>query len=226
MFHDFVNLLFPTYCLVCPTTLVRGEILICTDCLYDLPQTDHHRVYDNAVARKFLGRLPVRYAMAMYLFQPLGKVQHLLHSLKYQHKPIIGKLFGRRYGGLLKEACLDKVFDIIVPVPLHPSRLQQRGYNQSDFFAQGLSETLQIPWQPQCIERNKGIATQTKKRKLDRFMSLENVFRVVDTTSIGHKHVLLVDDIITTGATIESCGTALLEAGIKDLSMAAIALVG
>ncbi len=224
MLRDLLNLFFPSYCLTCPRPLVKGEALICTGCLHDLPQTNYHQDSDNIVAQKLAGRLPVRYAMALYKFRKSGKVQHLLHHLKYKHKPIVGKMLGRRYGVLLKEAHLSDTFDLIVPVPLHSSRLWQRGYNQSDLVAQGLSEVLHIPWSNKHLKCVKKTVTQTKKSKLERLKSVEDAFYATNITDIRHQHVLLVDDVITTGATLEACGRALLAAGIQELSVATIAV--
>jgi ComF family protein len=224
MLGDLLNLFFPSYCLTCPKPLVKGETLICTNCLHDLPQTAYHQEPDNIVAQKLYGRLPVRYAMALYKFRKSSKVQKLLHHLKYKHKPIIGKVLGRSYGIILKEAHWSKTIDLIVPVPLHSSRLRQRGYNQSDFFAQGLAEVLNIPWSNQYLKRGKKTATQIKKSKSERFKDMEDAFYATNTTDICNKHLLLVDDIITTGATLEACGLVLLAAGIKELSVATIAV--
>lgn len=224
MLRDFLNLFFPHYCLTCPKVLVGGEKWLCTDCLYDLPQTDYHREPNNLVVQRLSGRLPVQYAMALYKFQKLSKVQRLLHHLKYKDKPAIGKVLGNRYGILMREANLNDIFDLIVPVPLHHSRLRQRGYNQSDFFAQGLAESLDIPWSNQYFQRTQGAHTQTKESKLGRFQRVDNAFCVTNTAAIFDQHLLLVDDIITTGATLEACGRVLLAAGIKELSVAAIAM--
>lgn len=224
MLRDFLNLLFPQYCLLCEAVLVTRETLICTACFDALPQTNCHRELDNIVTQKLAGRLPINRAIALYRFRKYSKVQRLLHSLKYQHKPMLGRILGLRYGSLLKSSHLHIDFDLIVPVPLHSSRLRQRGYNQSDAFARGLSEELSIPWSRQYLVRTQKTVTQTKKSKLARFKRLERVFKVINATEIMHKHVLLVDDIITTGATVEACGRLLLAAGIKALSVAAIAV--
>ena len=224
MWRDFVNLCFPDYCLTCQVPLVKGEALICTACLYALPQTTHHQEPDNVVAQRLAGRLPLRYAMALYKFRKSGKVQCLLHHLKYKHKPALGMVLGRRYGVLLKESHLRIAFDLVVPVPLHSSKLRKRGYNQSDFFAKGLAEILNIPWSNQYLKRTKKAATQTKKSKLGRLKSVQNAFCVTDVKELYNQHILLVDDVITTGATLEACGLVLLAAGIKELSVATIAV--
>ncbi|MHA7877972.1 MAG: ComF family protein [Bacteroidota bacterium] len=225
MLHDFFNLLFPNYCLTCAKVLTLGEAWLCTDCLYGLPQTAYHQEPDNLVARMLSGRLPVRYAMALYKFRKSGKVQRLIHHLKYKDKPVLGKVLGKQYGEILRTTHLRHAFDLIVPVPLHSSRRWQRGYNQSDFFAQGLAESLNIPWSSQHLKRTQKTNTQTKKSKLARFKSVENAFCVKNAAAIRHRRLLLVDDIITTGATLEACGKALLAAGIQELSVATIAVV-
>ena len=224
MLRDFVNLFFPHYCLTCQEPLVKGETLICTSCFLDLPQTTFHQESDNIVAQRLAGRLPVRYAMALYKFRKSGKVQYLLHHLKYKNKPVIGKALGRRCGSLCKEAHGDTTLDLIIPVPLHSSKLRERGYNQSDFFAQGLAEVLHIPWSNQHLKRTTKAITQTKRSKLERFKSVENAFEATNISRLHNKHILLVDDVMTTGATLEACGVALLAAGIKELSVATIAV--
>jgi len=224
MWRDFVHLFLPHYCLLCKTLLVNGETLVCTVCFDTLPQTTYHQEPDNIVSRKLAGKLPIRYAMALYKFRKSGKVQQLLYHLKYKHRPVIGKILGRRYGSLLRASNLGQIFDLIIPVPLHSSRYRQRGYNQSNFFAQGLSDALNIPWGRQYLIRTKRTATQTKRGKMARFRSMEDAFKAINTTGIRHKHILLVDDIITTGATLEACGLVLLAAGVKELSVATIAV--
>jgi ComF family protein len=224
MLHDLLNLFFPRYCLTCPKPLVKGETLICTNCLHELPQTTYHQEPDNIVAQKLYGRLPIKYAMALYKFRKSSKVQQLLHHLKYKHKPVIGKVLGRSYGTILKEAHWIETIDLIVPVPLHSSRLRQRGYNQSDFFAQGLAEVLNVPWSNQYLKRSKETTAQIKKRKSERLKDMEDAFSATNTTDIYNKHLLLVDDVITTGATLEACGQVLLTAGVRELSVATIAV--
>lgn len=226
MLRDFLDLFFPNYCLTCPNPLVKGETLLCTGCCYDLPQTTYHQEPNNIIFRQLLGQLPVTHAMAMYQFRQSGRVQQLLHHLKYKNKPIIGKILGKKYGTLLREAQMHRTFDLIVPVPLHRSRLRQRGYNQSDFFAKGLAETLRIPWSNKYLQCVKKTATQTKKGKIERLDGLESTFHTTHAaTTLSDKHLLLVDDVMTTGATLAACGAALLATGIRQVSTATIAVV-
>lgn len=224
LLSDFLALFFPSYCLTCSASLVSGEDWVCTACCYDLPQTTYHQVLDNLVAQKLYGRLPIKYGMALYKFRKTGKVQTLLHHLKYKRKPTLGRWLGRRYGTILKEARLDQRFDLIVPVPLHSSRLRQRGYNQSDYFAQGLAEMFQIPWNNQCLVRTRATPTQTRKNRVERFKNVEEAFCITNSAVVDGQRLLVVDDVITTGATLEACSTVLLAAGSKAISVAAIAV--
>lgn len=221
---DFLELFHPKSCLTCSVSLAKGEEWICTACFYDLPQAAYHQVLDNTIAQKFYGKVSFRYALAMYKFRKKGKVQMLLYNLKYKHKPAIAGWLGRRYGSMLKEVCAGENFDLIVPVPLHSSKLRRRGYNQSDYFAQGLAEMLCIPWTNECLSRVRATSTQTKKNQLERFENVEGAFRVTASEVIDDKRILLVDDVITTGATLEACSTALLAAGSREISVATIAV--
>lgn len=221
---DFLELFHPKSCLTCFVSLAKGEDWICTACCYDLPQATCHQALDDIVAQKFYGRVPIQYALALYKFRKKGRVQMLLHHLKYKHKPAIAGWLGRRYGSILKEVCVGESFDLIVPVPLHSSKLQKRGYNQSDYFAQGLAEMLNIPWNNQCLSRVRATSTQTEKNQLERFENVEGAFHVTASEVIDDKRILLVDDVITTGATLEACSTALLAAGSREISVAAIAV--
>ncbi len=224
MIMDFINLFFSNNCLTCHKLLVKGEGWICTVCFYDLPQTTCHQEPDNIVAQKLYGRIPISYAGALYWFRKGNKVQKLLHALKYEKKKAVGEILGSKYGAVLKETSLSRTIDLIIPVPLHITKLRQRGYNQSDYFARGLADSLVIPWNNECLRRIKKTPTQTKKDKLERLKNVENSFCVTDPKAVYGKHILLVDDIITTGATLEACGLVLLAAGVKAVSIATIAV--
>lgn len=223
--HDFVDLFFPNYCLGCKQVLLQQEKWLCTTCFADLPQTHYHLHHNNPVAHKLYGKVPTTYAMALYKFREGSSVQQLIHQLKYGHQPAIGELLGRMYGAQLSQRVWKRPFNCIVPVPLHPKRLRQRGYNQSDYFAKGMSALLDIPWYNQCIIRTKITHTQTQKSKPERFQSLLEAFVVVNPLFIRNKHVLLVDDVITTGATLEACALPILAAGAQEISIATICVV-
>jgi ComF family protein len=219
---DFVSLLYPRYCLGCHEGLVKGEETICTACMFELPRTQYHLDFDNALFKRLNGRIPLKFAFSFFLFRRGGKVQHLLHSLKYDNHPEIGITLGEVYGQELHEAQYSQKFNVIVPVPLHPSRKRKRGYNQSEEFAGGLSKSLNIPFSDALLRTTK-TETQTRKTKLKRWENVSEVFRVKEEDEIVNRDILLVDDVITTGATIEACAQVLLNEGCSSISIASIA---
>ncbi len=222
LIEDFLSLFYPPFCLGCSGPLVKGEETLCTVCLSNLPKTHYHRRGENPVLNRLAGRLPIRHGWAFLKFQKGGVVQHLLHQLKYNNCPEIGERLGKAYGHELQEASDDQ-FDLIIPVPLHKSRLRQRGYNQSAWFAKGLSDALQIPWDETISIRTQATATQTRKNRAARWENVQRVFSVSPDVSLASKRILLVDDVITTGATLEACGRHLLDCGCSTISIACIA---
>jgi ComF family protein len=219
---DFISLFFPRCCLGCSESLVKGEEMICTQCMLEMPRSNYHLEHENAFYNKFRGRIPVRYVMALFKFAKSSRVQHVLHALKYKNKPALGQMLGRLYGHDL-ESTYKNEFDIIVPVPLHASRRRIRGYNQSEEFGKGLSEILQIPCSDEILKRAVKTTTQTRKSRLNRWQNVEQVFEVMAPQEVGGKRVLLVDDVVTTGATLEACGRTLLDKSCKELSIVCIA---
>lgn len=218
--EDFISLFFPRYCYGCREALVRGEYLICTRCVHDLPRTDYHKHRKNALFERLHGRISLQQALAFLRFEKETAVQHLLHALKYGHHPEIGEMLGRVYGQELKHHIS---IDAVIPVPLHSARRRSRGYNQSASFAKGLSVALGC----QCVEsslvRIRKTETQTRKSRLSRWRNVEDAFAIADCRPIQGQRVLLVDDVITTGATIEACGR-LLSTQCQSLSIACIAV--
>ncbi|RZL42421.1 MAG: ComF family protein [Pedobacter sp.] len=220
---DIIGLLFPELCNACGTHLYYGEKEICTKCLYDLPYTDYHIHNENRVAKQLWGRLPVNAAMAMLYFKKGTKVQNLMHALKYKGKTDVGVKFGNLLGERLQMSEIYKEIDLIIPVPLNPAKEKARGYNQSEFIAIGIAEVINAELSKNHLIRNKVTESQTKKSRYTRFENMQAVFTVNKTEELNNKHVLLVDDVITTGATLEACGNALLQTNINKLSIAAIA---
>ena len=221
--EDLINLLFPELCNGCGTLLYRGEKEICTKCRFDLPYTDFHLHADNLVAKQLWGRLPLNAAMAMLYFKKNSKVQNLIHSLKYKGKTDVGVLLGKLLAQKLKESELYKDVDLIIPVPLHLMKLRLRGYNQSEYIATGLAQEMKIPFSTANLVRKKATESQTKKARYTRFENMLQVFEIKNSEELKDKHILLIDDVVTTGATLEACGNTLLGVGIKKLSIAAIA---
>ncbi|WP_242926270.1 ComF family protein [Pontibacter vulgaris] len=226
MLEDLLALFFPESCFACDGALARGESFICTDCNVKLPYTDvhlHGGTELNPLQRRFWGKVPVRFAFSYLYFRPKGRVQKLLHKLKYKGGHDLGEHLGKRYGTILADHKYNQQFDVIVPVPLHKYKLSRRGYNQSDSFAKGLATALQLPWQATGLARIENTTTQTSKNRLDRWQNVEHVFKVLSPELVAGKRVLLVDDVMTTGATLEACTVALLAAGSTEVSVITIA---
>ena len=223
--EDFVSLIFPNYCLTCKEALVKGEKLLCTGCVFELPKTNLHLKKQNKLTKRFLSTLNAEYAFAYLQYSKAGKVQKLLHSLKYENYPELGTLIGRWYGAELKEAGLADNFDLVIPVPLHKARKKRRGYNQSDYFAEGLSESMGIACRTDLLKRADRSESQTRKTRMERWQNVESIFAIASNQEhdIENKRILLVDDVITTGATLEACAKPILEAGCSRISIAAIA---
>ncbi|GAB4398164.1 MAG: ComF family protein [Microscillaceae bacterium] len=225
IFSDFADLLFPECCQACGAGLVKGEQLVCATCQYALPQTHLHRDAEQPLRQRFSPSFPLQFAWGFLYFQKQGRVQRLLHALKYENQPEIGRLLGQWYGQILKEEAQPD-FDLILPVPLHPRKQRKRGYNQSDSIAAGLSEALQIAWHPQILHREIYTLSQTQKNKMERWENAKGVFTLRETEPIARKHILLVDDVLTTGATLEASGRALVEAQARAVSVIALAVAG
>lgn len=221
--NDVIGLLFPNLCNGCGLSLYPGEKAICTHCLYDLPYTDFHLDPNNRVAKQLWARLPFEAAMAMLYFKKGTKTQNLIHNLKYNGKTEVGYKLGNLLGQKLILSEQYKAIDFIIPVPLHPKKERTRGYNQSIRIADGISEAINVPVHKSLLIRKKITETQTRKSRFNRYENMLSVFEVLEPKALQHAHILLVDDVITTGATLEACGNALIGAGIKKLSIASIA---
>lgn len=225
MFEAFINLLFPRTCYACYQPLESAEQIICTKCHLDLPKTNSHLEPLPELRHKFLGKVEVKYAFSYLKFVKGGKIQRLMHELKYRGKQEIGETLGRWYGGDLRESGFSGEFDMILTVPLHKKRLRERGYNQSDCFAKGLSESLGVMWDGSILIRTKKTDSQISKTRTERFLNMEDVFVVSDSADLRRKRILLVDDTITTGATLEACIIALRKADVSEISVVTIAMV-
>lgn len=222
IWQDFTHLLFPYNCAGCSYALDESEHIICKHCIENLPRTLYWTYHDNAVASTFYGRLPLQRACAFLYFTKGGKVQEMLHHLKYNGRPEVGQMLGRLFGEHLSASVYQDV-DCIVPVPLHAKRLKVRGYNQCDHVALGLAESMQKQYLTTAVQRIKANESQTKKGRYERWINVHELFRVVEPQRIANKHVLLIDDVVTTGATLEACAKALLLVPGVKLSIATIA---
>jgi ComF family protein len=224
MVNEFIHLFFPRICPGCSEALLRNEHLVCLSCFLQLPQTGFHQSpFDNPVHRLFWGRVPIYAASAFLYFRKSGVIQQLMHALKYENQPEIGTFLGAEYGKTIAEENPFHSANLILPVPLHPKREKQRGYNQSECFASGLSASLCLETNNRILVRNDFKGSQTKKSRFERWQNVESVFAVTNNKAIENKHVLLVDDVVTTGATIEACARQLFLGGAACVSVLCIA---
>ena len=223
MLNDFLSLIFPKVCAACGKSLFKTEESICTYCLYHLPKTNFHLYEDNPVIKLFWGRANIFSASSLYSFSKGSKVQHLIHQLKYRGKKEIGFTLGKYYGQELRSSILFSSSNLVIPVPLHPRKLKKRGYNQSETFAQGLAESMKAESRSDLLIRARASETQTRKSRFARWENVGEIFKVVAPEKIQGKHVLLVDDVVTTGSTLEACANKILEVPDTKVSVATIA---
>lgn len=202
--ESLLGLFYPTLCLICEEQLVRGEEFICSACRVALPKTHFHLQADNPVEELFWGRCRVERATAFLTFLKEGSAQVLLHQLKYRGKKELGRDLGYWFGSYLLESDFAACIDALLPLPLHPRKERQRGFNQAEWIARGLAECLQLPMENQLLSRVKNTATQTHRSRYDRWLNVEDAFQVTYPEAARDRHFLLVDDVITTGATLES----------------------
>lgn len=220
---DYVfGLLYPRYCFVCNAGLLPSEPGICLHCMSKLPKTNNHLYHENEVETMLSGRFPFARAAAFCIYSKEGILPPLIHQLKYHNEKQLGNLLGQLYGkDLLGSSFLNPV-DFIVPVPLHPKKERKRGYNQAVVIAQGLSEVTGIPVSSNNLFRAIYNPSQTRLSKSQRWENTEGIFSIHDPSVYANKHLLLIDDIITTGSTIEACAHALLQCESVTISVTAI----
>jgi ComF family protein len=220
---DFISLLFPRLCYACGNYLLRNENLICTECYVVIPRTNYHNEPDNPVAQLFWGRCMIEKAAAFSYYNKGSRIRNLIHNLKYKGIREIGVELGKIYGSALKSSGFMNDIDMIIPVPLHPSKMRIRGFNQSESICTGMGEAASLPVDNQSLIRIKVSPTQTNKSRYERWANVEGIFKVVNPEVIAGKHILLVDDVITTGSTIEACTNELLKVTNVKVSVAALA---
>ena len=224
MFKNIINLFFPPVCAGCHSFLVSNENVICTLCRHNLPLTNHHLNPENEAFKKFYGRIPVEYTSALLYFHKKGIVQELIHNLKYKGQEQIGTVLGEWYAEDLKNSLTIQSVDEIIPVPLHKRKLRERGYNQVTNFGNALSESLNIPYNPNLLVRNIYSKTQSKKNLLNRSEGIDTIFDVAFSEKDHDKHFLLIDDVLTTGSTLEACSHALLKIPGAKISIVCMAM--
>ncbi len=222
-FDDLISLFYPRLCAGCNTALVKGEEVLCLHCLADLPRTNYHLLAENPVFQLFIGRANITLASSFCRFDKGGRLQHLLHQLKYKGNCEVGKKMGVLFGYDLIQSSSYQEIDAIIPVPLHPKKEKKRGYNQSAEICKGLADSMNRPVISGNLVREVHTSTQTRKGRFERWENVSGIFIVKNEALLAGKHLLLVDDVVTTGATLEACCEPLLKISGVRVSIATLA---
>lgn len=222
--YSFLFLLFPRCCVVCGRSLVKGEECICTLCNLNLPRTNYHLREDNPVERLFWGRIPLGHATSFFFYRKGSDFRQILHQLKYGGRKGIGAIMGRYMASELLASGFFQGIDVIIPVPLHKKKQQICGYNQSEWIARGITAVTGIPVDTEMIVRRKNTETQTHKSVFERWENVDGIFELHHVGALAGKHILLVDDVLTTGATTAACAACLAEIEGIHISILTLAI--
>lgn len=222
-FTSLLDILYPKLCITCEAQLQVTENQICTSCLMDLPYTDTHKVGLMALENKFIGRVEITKIFSFVRFSKKSGVQKLLHALKYKENEKIGFDIGVYYGKLIEKEIEEYHLDYLLPVPMHPKKLRKRGYNQAEIFANGLTKSLQIETITNILVKTRETVSQTKENKQERFENIKGSFEIKDERAIAGKNIGIVDDVLTTGATLEEIAQMLKKAGVAKVFIITIA---
>ncbi len=223
LLNDLIELLYPRLCVVCGDKLIEQEKWICLHCLHHIPRTNFHLIVDNPVAQIFYGRVNIENATSFFYFSKGSKYQALLHNLKYKGMKELGEEMGKYFAIDLRQSSWFDSVDIICPVPLHPSKEKKRGYNQSWWIASGIAQQLNKELSINNLKRLTATETQTRKSRFERYLNVDGIFELKNPEAFSGKHILLVDDVVTTGATLEACATTILSTTNAQISIATLA---
>jgi ComF family protein len=221
--NALLHLFYPQYCAACNQELMETEYCICSRCSVKLPQTNFHLLNNNPVEKIFWGRVHINHATACFYFTKESLMQQIIHQVKYQGRKDVGHFMGQWMGRLLLQDKLLADISAIVPVPLHPAKEKQRGYNQAALLAEGISEVFSVKTYD-AIKRLNYNETQTHKGRVARWQNVKDIFKLNSTCDLQGRHVLLIDDVVTTGATLEACASALAQIPFIKISIATLAV--
>ena len=219
--NSILHILFPHVCDGCGSDIIDEESSLCMKCIAEMPETNFHLHANNPIEKIFWGRLPIINATAQYYFIKESLMQHLMQQLKYKGNKELGKQLGRLMGYDLQKTDRFNKVDFLIPLPLFPSKEKRRGYNQATILCEGIAEVMNVEILRDTITRTQFTETQTRKGRIERWQNMEGKFELMKPEKIRGKNILLVDDVITTGATLETCGHELLQASPK-LSVATL----
>lgn len=221
--HPLLHLFVPHQCAGCSSDIMSRQQVLCIHCINRLPVTSFHNYPDNPIEKIFWGRMAVTAAASYLYFSKESILQHIVHEIKYKGNKELGFFMGRKMGEALLHSQRFKDIDALVPLPLFAARERKRGYNQAFVLCQGMGEILSLPVLNKIIRRHTSSETQTNKNRIDRWLNMQGKFELLHSDAISGKHILLVDDVITTGATLEACGQELLTAANTRLSIMTMA---
>jgi len=221
---NLISLFYPRKCPACSKIISNYEEILCLSCRLDLPITDYTEIKGNKVEKSFYGRIPIEAATSLLYFNKRGIVQKLIHQLKYRKQQQIGLFLGNCLGDKMIVSKRFDTLNCIICVPLHPKKLKKRGYNQVRTFGESLSKKLNIPLIENQLIRTSKSNTQTFKNRFDRLKNMEEIFKISDRDFLKNKHILLIDDVITTGATLEACCLQLMETENIKISIATMVI--
>jgi ComF family protein len=225
LLFDLFHTLFPDLCLACNKLPKSKGASFCVGCIHSMPYTEHFFIKENTVTNHFKGRIKLYHGAAILQFREGGIVQNMLHQLKYKGRREIGEVMGKIAGEKMSTSPLFIRPDIIIPVPVHIKKIKKRGYNQSTIFGLAVAESLGIPFRDDILVKSVETASQTGKSRTERVNNVSDVFEIKDAAALQTRHVLIVDDVITTGATLEACCIGALTGGAKQISILCIAAV-